>query len=113
MGQIYAVSKERMKKIRSLCGDKIFSLHIAEGRSDCEKSKREYNQSEVERAAELETDFMVHLTHIDDHDKELLCKEKNSYCLLSKDKPDPGRWLSRNWMHLQGLGSHGDLEAII
>lgn len=76
MGQIYVVSKERMKKIRSLCGDKIFSIHIAEGRSDCEKSKREYNQSEVERAAELETDFMVHLTHTDDHDKELLVKKK-------------------------------------
>lgn len=72
MGRLEAVSEERMKLIRNLAHDKLFSIHISEGRDDCIRSQKLYGKSEVERALEYETDFMVHLTHTDEKDVRLL-----------------------------------------
>lgn len=91
---------------------RFFLSILQKAEATAEKSKREYNQSEVERAAELETDFMVHLTHTDDHDKELLVKKKIPIVCCPRTNLILGDGF-RNWMHLQGLESHGDLEAII
>ncbi len=72
MGRLEAVSGERMKLIRRLARDKLFSIHISEGREDDIRSKKLYGKSEVERALEFEADFMVHLTHTDGKDIRLL-----------------------------------------
>lgn len=76
MGGIYSLKEEDMRHVREAARDKLFSIHIAEGRMDCENSMREFGKSEVERAAELETDFMVHLTHTDGRDRRILKENK-------------------------------------
>lgn len=72
MGGLFALNEEHMKLVRRAAWDKLFSIHIAEGRADCETSVRDFGKSEVERAAELDTDFMVHLTHTDANDRKIL-----------------------------------------
>lgn len=76
MGGIYSLKENDMRFVRQAARDKLFSIHIAEGRADCENSMREFGKSEVERAAELETDFMVHLTHTDEKDRTILKRKK-------------------------------------
>lgn len=72
MGGLFALNGEHMKLVRKTAGNKLFSIHIAEGRADCEASVRDFGKSEVERAAELDVDFMVHLTHTDASDRKIL-----------------------------------------
>lgn len=72
MGRLEAMSREKMKLIRKLARDKLFSIHISEGREDYILSQKLYGKSEVERALEFETDFMVHLTHTNGNDIRFL-----------------------------------------
>ena len=57
-----------MKNIRKVMKGKTLAIHVAESREGNERSIAKYGANEIERALDIEADFMVHLTQADDAD---------------------------------------------
>ncbi|WP_320128492.1 amidohydrolase family protein [uncultured Sphaerochaeta sp.] len=69
---INSFSRETLLHMRILAKNKLLSIHISESPSDYRQRLARKEVSEVQRALEIGTDFLVHLTHTDEEDIALL-----------------------------------------